>query len=124
MWWWLIWSILVVGTLVGAFFLLRDLWRKGMRLAKALSEASQTFADASARISDAVEQAKANAPDTSPTIFDDPVELRERVTLLREERAERAEARRERRLATARGWSLDAWLTQRKLARSSHSRHL
>ncbi len=122
--WWLIWSILVVGTLVGAFFLLRDLWRKGMRLAKALSEASQTFADASVRISDAVEQAKANAPDTSPTIFDDPVELRERVTLLREERAERAAARRERRLAVARGWSLDAWLTQRKFAKSSHSGRL
>lgn len=121
MWWWLIWSTLVLGTLVGAFFLLRDLWRKAMTFLRALSDAGDLAGAAAQRISDAVDDAQANAPDTSPTLFADPVELRNKVTLLREERADRAAARHLRRLETARGWSIEAWLTQRKLARSSHS---
>ena len=111
--WWLIWGVIVVGTLVGAFFLLRDLWRKAVTLGRALAEAAESFSAASQRIADAVEAAQATAPDTSPTLFDDPVELRERVTALREAKAGRAAARRARHWATARTWSLDAWLRSR-----------
>ncbi|QAY71021.1 hypothetical protein [Xylanimonas protaetiae] len=112
--WWLIWGVLVVGTLVGAFFLARDLFRTGVRLARAAGDAAEVLGAAAARIGDAAAAAAANPPDTGPTLFDDPVVLRERVTLLRAARAARADARRERWWATARGWSLDAWLADRK----------
>ena len=119
--WWLIWGVLVVGSLVGAFFLLRDLWRKATTFLRALSEAGEVFGAASARIAQAVEQAQADAPGTGPVIFEDPVVLRERVTDLRRAKAARAAARHERRLVTARGWSLEAWLAERKAARTARS---
>lgn len=115
--WWAIWCVLVVGTLVGAFFLARDLWRKGVALARAAGEAGRALGDASARIAEAVDHAQANPPDTSPTLFDDPTTLRERVAAQRRARAARAGARRERWWATARGWSLDAWLADRQAAK-------
>jgi hypothetical protein len=116
--WWAIWSVLVVGALVGAFFLGRALWRQGLALARAAGEASHAVGQASARIADAVERAQANPPDTSPTLFDDPTVLRERVTERRQARAARADARRDRWWATARGWSLDGWLAERQATKN------
>lgn len=48
--WWLVWTVLVVGTLVGAFFLARDLWRRAVALGAELGRAS----DAAARLSEQV----------------------------------------------------------------------
>ena len=48
--WWLVWTVLVVGTVVGAFFLARDLWRRAVALGAELGRAS----DAAARLSDQV----------------------------------------------------------------------
>jgi len=95
MWFW-VWTLLVVGTLVGAFFLARRLWRSVKGLGRELSRASQVAADMSARadeLSRALEEAR---PSTTPTLFDDPVVLQERVDLLRAERAERRVQRRRR----------------------------
>ncbi|WP_454729265.1 hypothetical protein [Cellulosimicrobium protaetiae] len=95
MWFW-VWTLLVVGTLVGAFFLARRLWRSVKGLGRELSRASQVAADVSARadeLSRALEEAQ---PSTAPTLFDDPVVLQERVDLLRAERAERRVLRRRR----------------------------
>ena len=95
MWFW-IWTLLVVGTLVGAFYLARRLWRSVKGLGRELSRASQVAADLSARadeLSRALEEAQ---PSTAPTLFDDPVVLQERVDLLRAERAERRVLRRRR----------------------------
>ena len=95
MWFW-VWTLLVVGTLVGAFFLARRLWRSVKALGRELSRASQVAADMSARadeLSRALEEAQ---PSTAPTLFDDPVVLQERVDLLRAERAERRVLRRRR----------------------------
>ncbi|WP_426308590.1 hypothetical protein [Cellulosimicrobium sp. E-16] len=95
MWFW-VWTLLVVGTLVGAFFLARRLWRSVKGLGRELSRASQVAADMSARadeLSRALEEAQ---PSTAPTLFDDPVVLQERVDLLRAERAERRVLRRRR----------------------------
>ncbi|WP_425953655.1 hypothetical protein [Xylanimonas sp. McL0601] len=117
--WWLLWGVLVLGTLVGAFFLGRDLWRKGVAFLRAAGEASERLAVASARIGDAVEQAQANAPDTGPTLFDDPTTLYARVAAQRAARAGRAAARRERQWATARGWSVDAWLAERTRSKAA-----
>lgn len=95
MWFW-VWTLLVVGTLVGAFFLARRLWRSVKALGRELSRASQVAADMGARadeLSRALEEAQ---PSTAPTLFDDPVVLQERVDLLRAERAERRVERRRR----------------------------
>lgn len=95
MWFW-VWTLLVVGTLVGAFFLARRLWRSVKGLGRELSRASQVAADLSARadeLSRALEEAQ---PSTAPTLFDDPVVLQERMDLLRAERAERRVLRRRR----------------------------
>ncbi|QJW36799.1 hypothetical protein [Cellulosimicrobium protaetiae] len=95
MWFW-VWTLLVVGTLVGAFFLARRLWRSVKGLGRELSRASQVAADMSARadeLSRALEEAQ---PSTAPTLFDDPVVLQERVDALRAERAERRDERRRR----------------------------
>ncbi len=41
--WFTIWSVLVVGTLVGAFFLGRDLWRKAKALLRQMSESRRSW---------------------------------------------------------------------------------
>jgi hypothetical protein len=115
--WWAIWSTLVVGTLVGAFFLGRSLWRKGTALIRAAGDSAEAVGDASHRIADAVEHAAANPPETGPTLFDDPTTLHERVAVQRRARAARATTRRQRWHATSQGWSLEDWLTSRKTAR-------
>lgn len=42
--WWLVWTVLVVGTVVGAFFLARDLWRRAVALGTELGRASEAAA--------------------------------------------------------------------------------
>jgi hypothetical protein len=95
MWFW-VWTLLVVGTLVGAFFLARHLWRSVKGLGRELSRASQVAADMSARADELSRALEAAQPSTAPTLFDDPVVLQERVDLLRAERAERRVERRRR----------------------------
>jgi hypothetical protein len=95
MWFW-IWTALVVGTLVGAFFLARHLWRSVKGLGRELSHASQVAGEMSARADELSRRLADAQPSTAPTLFDDPVELRVRVDELRERRAERREERRRR----------------------------
>lgn len=42
--WWLLWICLVLGTLLGAFFLLRDLWRKATSFLAEFSGFAQQLA--------------------------------------------------------------------------------
>ncbi|MCZ2261628.1 hypothetical protein, partial [Isoptericola sp. QY 916] len=91
MWGW-IWAGLVVATLVGAFFLGRHLWRTGVRALREASRAGEVLGSAADRISAAVAEAEAHRVDTSPTLFDDPVVLRERVAEGMIERAARVGA--------------------------------
>ena len=95
MWFW-VWSALVVGTLVGAFFLARHLWRSVRGLGRELARASQVAGEMSARADELSRQLAEAQPSTAPTLFDDPVVLRERVDLLRAQKAERREERRRR----------------------------
>ncbi|MGW8568262.1 hypothetical protein [Isoptericola sp. NPDC055881] len=112
MWGW-IWAGLVVGTLVGAFLVGRHLWRAGTRTLREASRAGELLGAASDRMATAVAQAEAHRADTSPTLFDDPVVLRERVAEQRRRRAERAAARRARQQVTAQGWGTERWLRRR-----------
>ncbi|PZR52818.1 hypothetical protein DNL40_10685 [Xylanimonas oleitrophica] len=119
MWWWLVWTVLVLGTLVGAFFLARSLWRKAVALGRELSAASAALGAAGEGIAVAVERAQAEAVDIAPTMFDDVTTLRERVAVRRRARARRAAVRHERHLVTARTWSLEAWLAGRQAQQAS-----
>ena len=87
--WFIIWSVLVVGTLAGAFFLGRDLWRKAKALLAQMAEASVVMERFAQRTDEVTAALQASAPSTAPTLFDDPELLHERVEQLRAERAER-----------------------------------
>lgn len=95
MWFW-VWTALVVGTLVGAFFLARHLWRSVKGLGRELAHASQVVGEMSVRADELSRRLAEAQPSTAPTLFDDPVVLQGRVDLLRAARAERREARRRR----------------------------
>jgi hypothetical protein len=99
--WFAVWTVLVVGTLVGAFFLGRDLWRKAAALLSELGRAS----DALARLGDAA--ASAGAESLSPIqaqLFGDRAALRARFDALRQERRERVQRRAERHVTTYARW--------------------
>ncbi|MFI2102401.1 hypothetical protein ACH436_03860 [Isoptericola sp. NPDC019693] len=120
MWGW-IWAGLVVATLVGAFFLGRHLWRAGVRALREATRAGEVLGSAADRISAAVAEAEAHRADTSPTLFDDPVVLRERVARRRRLKAERSAARRERQAATWRRWGTGSWVAARTADKASHA---
>ena len=120
MWGW-IWAGLVVGTLVGAFFVGRHLWRAGMRALREASRAGEALGSASDRMAAAVAEAEAHRADTSPTMFDDPVVLRERVADQRRLRAERAAVRRARQEATWSGWGTQSWLDRRSAEKAARA---
>jgi hypothetical protein len=102
-WFW-IWTALVVGTLVGAFFLGRRLWRQAVALGRELGRAGEAVAALSERIAELEAIAAREAPDTSATVFDGLEPARARRAALREAAAVRREARQERHRATVRGW--------------------
>ena len=102
--WFTIWSVLVVGTLVGAFFLGRDLWRKAKALARQLSQASLVMDRFAQRTDELSAALQANAPSTAATVAADPEPLRERVHELRAGRAERRALRRTRNSLTWDRW--------------------
>ncbi|OLT49512.1 hypothetical protein [Cellulosimicrobium sp. CUA-896] len=101
MWFW-VWTLLVVGTLVGAFLLGRRLWRSVRELGRELSRASEVASELGARAEELSRRLEAAQPSTAPTLFDDPVELRHRVHALR---ADRHERRGERRRRDERVWA-------------------
>jgi hypothetical protein len=102
--WFIVWSVLVVGTLVGAFFLGRDLWRKARALLAQMSESAQVMDRFAQRADELTAVAAAAQPSTAPTLFDDPVVLHERVEELRAQRAARKVERRARNTATWDRW--------------------
>ena len=103
MWFW-IWTVLVVATLVGAFFVGRRLWRRAVALGRELAHAGEVAARLAVRVDELRALAEREAPDTSPTVLADRGPLRERLADLRAEAAERREQRAERHRATARAW--------------------
>lgn len=102
MWWW-VWVLLVLGALVGAALLAWSLWRRGVGVLRAVGEAGEAWGSVADRAAAAA--AAATPVDTSPTIFDDPVVLRERVAAVRRRGGELAARRRARREAVWRRWA-------------------
>ena len=97
--WAVVWILLGVGTLVGAFFLGRDLLRRGGRLLEALEEAGSVLEALDAKVSE-LDAARAEAEPYAP----DKESALARLAELREVREDRATARRLRREATIESW--------------------
>lgn len=102
--WFALWSVLVVGTLVGAFFLGRRLWRSLVALGRELARAGEVSAELADRAAELADLAAQQRASTDPTLFADRDELRDAVRGLRRERAARREERARRHAETARGW--------------------
>lgn len=87
--WFAVWTVLVIGTLAGAFFLLRDLYRKGKALVLELERA----ADVLDAVADRAAELQAGATQPAPVELLDPEPARLRMA----ERRLRLLARRLRR---------------------------
>ncbi|NCT90719.1 hypothetical protein GXB85_07140 [Cellulomonas sp. APG4] len=100
--WFTVWTVLVVGTLVGAFFLLRDLYRK----ARALLVELERAADVLGQVAERAEELAATLPLTSPAPVElaDPGPARARRALARLATARRRAARAERHERTYARW--------------------
>ncbi|MCG7287766.1 hypothetical protein MHY85_17505 [Cellulomonas sp. ACRRI] len=106
--WVVVWSVLVLGTLVGAFVLGRDLWRRFRALVAELQEASAVLGQLAEHVSTISEQAqeaeRAARAAREAVLLPDPDEARDRWAVLREQARERRERRRERDRRTREGW--------------------
>lgn len=100
--WFTVWTLLVLATLGGAFFLGRDLWRKGKALLAELARAGELAGAAADRAEQAA--AAAQPPDATHGLLTDRAVHRDRLAGLRLARAGRREVRRLRHERTVRSW--------------------
>lgn len=101
--WFTVWTVLVVGTLVGAFFLLRHLYRSGKALAVELGRASEAMAEVADRTAELTAEAEARAV-PAPVDLSDPEPARRRRDETLAVKARRREARALRHEETYRRW--------------------
>ena len=102
--WVVVWPVLVVGTLVGAFFLGRDLWRRGVRLGHAVSGAS----DAVTRLSAHADELADAAPVPPVALVRNKEELRADLAAARAARDRRLDERHARYRQVMARWR-DIW---------------
>lgn len=102
--WFSVWAVLVLGTLVGAFFLLRSLWRSARALLSELARASEVLAELAERSEELRRLREESAVPVSPTLFADRGPLRARVEELRAAREARRQVRWERDEVVRAGW--------------------
>ena len=100
--WFTVWTVLVLATLAGAFWLGRDLWRKGKALLAELEHAG----DLADRMADRADELTAAAQGARPrhAVLDDPDEHRARLDDLQARRAVRRAERDARHAVTHTRW--------------------
>lgn len=98
--WFTVWTVLVIATVVGAFFLLRDLYRKGKALAVELERAADVF-DA---VADRAEALQAAATQPAPVELLDPEPARLRMAEAHLRRLARRLRRQERHASAYARW--------------------
>ncbi|OZB50106.1 MAG: hypothetical protein B7X40_03575 [Cellulomonas sp. 14-74-6] len=98
------WAVLVVATLVGAAFLARSLWRRGLALGRAVGGAAEATAGAADRGTERADQLRAAHPVPGPALGTDPAVLRDRLAQVRAERARRRAVRADRHRRTYETW--------------------
>ncbi len=106
--WVVVWVVLVLGALAGAFLLGRDLWRRGRALVAELERASQVLGALAEHASTLAEQAqeaeRAARAAREAVLLPDPAGARARWSGLRAEARVRRERRRERDRAVRETW--------------------
>lgn len=100
--WFTVWTVLVLGTLGGAFLLGRRLWRSLVALGAELARASDVAARLADRTAVLEEQARAAQVEIRPALGADADGLRLRYEELRAARRDRRAQRRGRRRTTVR----------------------
>ncbi len=103
--WFSVWTVLVLATMVGAFAVGRDLWRKARALLDELGRASEVFGELAvqaAALADAAASLEAVRAARDP--FADPVAARRARATIHGRRAQRRSAREERNRATTESW--------------------
>jgi hypothetical protein len=106
--WVVLWPVLVVATLVGAFFLGRDLWRKGKRLARAAGAASQAAERFAAHADELAAAAREANPVPPVALSRDRADLVDDLAAARAARDRRLDARHARYRQVMAGWR-DFW---------------
>lgn len=101
--WFTVWSVLVVGTVVGAFLLLRHLYRSGKALLVEVDRAAELLDTLSTRADELADVVAAAHP-VAPVDLRDPTGARARHAQAAEATARRRARRDERRAATYRRW--------------------
>ncbi|HQY32656.1 hypothetical protein [Actinotalea sp.] len=101
--WFTVWAVLVVGTLVGAFFLLRHVYRSGKALLVELGRASEVLTRLGEQIEALTEAAEQRDPPRPVDLTDpEPARMRRAEGAVAAQR--RRAARLDRRAATYRRW--------------------
>lgn len=100
--WTVVWVVLVLATLAGAFWLGRRLWRSAVALGHELSRAGETVAALGDRVEELQAAARATQETVRPALGQDVEVLGARVQELRDERRARRTARRTRHRVTVR----------------------
>lgn len=101
--WFTVWTVLVVGSLVGAFFLLRSVYRSGRALVEEGGRAADVLGEAADRAAMLADEAQAGW--TPPVaVLDDPAPARARRAAAAEVTARRRAARTARHEATYARW--------------------
>ncbi len=103
--WWLTLSLLLVGTLIGGFFLLRWLWRKAIVLGRELARAGEVAERLTAHADELAAAARERHPVPPPALLREPGEIRAELAAVRAARDARADRRRARHRATWEAWS-------------------
>jgi biopolymer transport protein ExbB/TolQ len=106
--WVVVWVVLVLGALAGAFFLGRDLWRRGRALVEELERASEVLGELAEHASTLAEQAqeaeRAARAAREAVLLPEPDEARARWADVRAEARVRRERRRARDRAVRETW--------------------
>lgn len=99
--WFTVWMLLVLGTLVGAFFLVRGVYRSAKGLAHELERAAAVTDQLAQRVD---ELATTVGTTPAPVELVDPVPARERMVTARQRRARRDARRAARHAEAFRRW--------------------
>ncbi len=99
--WAIVWTVLVLATLAGAFLLGRRLWRSAVALGREVARAGEVAERLSEEVA-RLEALAAERPSGGTSLGQDPTPLAQRVDELRVARRARAAARHERHLETVR----------------------
>lgn len=99
----MLWTVLVLGTVAGGFFLVRDVWRKGKALLAELDRAQETLDRLESTRAD-LEASLAQAHPVAPVAVGAPEVARAQRAAAAEVTAARAARRQERRRAAYSRW--------------------